>query len=99
MQRLAGLFHDDMDAHWLLEVDAVVIDEALGLEPAVRPFGDRSLELRLRRFEQAIEAGLNFLPAEPADQLVETFLAQAVGAELAADVAEHQLRRAAVGAD
>ena len=53
----------------------------------------------LRQFEQAVEAGEDFLLAVFGGQLVEPPLAEPVGAELAADVAEHQLGRAAVGAD
>ena len=53
----------------------------------------------LRQFEQPVEAGEDLRLAVFRRQLVEPPLAQPVGAELAADVAEHQLGRAAVGAD
>src|SRR5258708_33773546 len=46
-----------------------------------------------------MEAGEDFPFAEFADELSEPPLAQPVGAELAADVAQHEFRGAAVGAD
>ena len=52
-----------------------------------------------RHVEQALEAGEDFLLAEFADELDQPLFAEPVGAELAADVAEHQLGRAAVGGD
>src|SRR4029079_11536683 len=45
------------------------------------------------------EAGEDFLLAEFRRELDQPPLSQSVGAKLAADVAEHQFRRAAVGAD
>src|SRR5262245_52041191 len=99
MQALAGLLDHDVDAHRLLQVDAVVVDEALRLEAAVGPFGHRGVDRRLRYRQQAPESGENLLPAELADEFGEPLLAQPVGAKLSADVAEHELRRAAVGAD
>ena len=100
MEPVALLLDDDVDAHRLFQVDAVVVDEALGLVAAVRPFGDRGLRsLRSDSLEQAVEAGEDLVAAEFADELVEPPLAEPVGAELAADVAEHQFGRAAVGGD
>ena len=46
---------DDVDAHRLFQIDAVVVDETFGLEAAVGPFGE-SLAQRTRRFEQAVVA-------------------------------------------
>src|SRR5262249_56300458 len=90
---------DHVDAHWPLELDAVIVDEALRLEAAIRPFGDCPLDLCLRHFEQAIEAAEDLPFAELADELCEPPLAQPVGPELAADIAQHEFRGAAVGAD
>src|SRR5262249_56114261 len=50
-------------------------------------------------FEEAIKACEDVPLAEFAGEFAEPLLAQPVGAELAADVAEHEFRRAAVGAD
>ena len=100
MQLVALLLDHDVDAHRLFQIDAVVVDEALGLEAAVRPFRDGRAQLRFRHLEQprASRRGSCRSP-NFADQLVEPPLAQPVGAELAADVAEHQFGRAAVGGD
>src|SRR5262249_7781676 len=57
------------------------------------------LDLCLRHFEQAIEAAEDLPFAELADELCEPPLAQPVGPELAADIAQHEFRGAAVGAD
>src|SRR6185312_7624449 len=78
---------------------AIVIDKTLGLETSVRPLGASLAQLLLGDVEQAVEAGEDFLLAILGRKLVETALTQPVGAELAADVAEHELGRAAVGAD
>src|SRR6266540_4739293 len=99
MQPVSFLFYDDVDAHRTFQIDAVIIDETLGLETAVLPLGDCGLDLCFRDFEQAIEAGEEPPLAALADQLLEPLLAQPVGPELAADVAEHEFRGAAVGAD
>src|SRR5262249_43238944 len=74
-------------------------DEPFGFEAPVVPFGDRRLELSFRHFEKAIEARENVPLAELGDEFAQPFLAQPAGAELSADVAEHEFRRAAVGAD
>ena len=99
MDAVALLLDHDVDAHRLFEIDAVVVDEALGLEAAVLPFGEGLAQPRLRQLEQAVEAGEDFRLAVFGGELVEPPLAEPVGAELAADVAEHQLGRAAVGGD
>ena len=65
----------------------------------VRPFRQRLSQAPLRHFEQTVEARENFLAAIFGRKRVDAFFAQPVGAELAADVAEHEFRRAAVGAD
>ena len=64
MDAVALLLDDDMDAHRLFQIDAVVVDEALGLEAAVLPFGEGLAQLRFRQFEQAVEAGEDFLLAD-----------------------------------
>src|ERR1700704_5009722 len=99
MDAVAFLVDDDMDADGFLQVDPVIVDETLGLEATVLPFGERPAQLRLRNFEQAIKAGEHFRLAVFRRQLIEAPLAEAIGTELPADVAEHEVRRAAVGAD
>ena len=99
MDRVALLFHHDMDAHRLVQIDAVVVDEALGLEAAVDPFGDGASHLHFGKLEQPLEAGERIRLAELGDQLAHALLAEPARADLAADVAEHELRRAAVGGD
>ena len=80
-------------------VDAVVVDETLGLVAAVGPFGDGRAHARFADLEQARETRQHFVLAEFGDELVHPPFAEPVGAELAANVAEHQFRRAAVGGD
>src|SRR5690349_14739312 len=99
MDEVGFLLHDDMDTHRLLQLDAIVVDETLGLEAAVFPFCEGLPQLRLRYLEQTIEAGEHFRLAIFRGQLIEAPFAEAVGAELPTDVAEHELRRAAVGTD
>src|SRR5437660_11768437 len=95
-----ALFLDDyVDAHGLFQLDTVVVDEALRLETPIRPLGKGLAQLRFRQIEQAVEAGEDFLLAVLRRQLDQPAFAEPVGAELSADVAEHKLRRAAVGAD
>ena len=88
-----------MDAHRRVEIDAVVVDEALGLEAPVLPFREALAQPRFRQLEQAVPAGQDLVAAVFADELAEPLLAQPIGAELAANVAQHQLGRAAVGRD
>ena len=64
MDAVALLFDHDVDADRLFQVDAVVVDEALGLEAAVLPFGEGLAQLLLRHFEQPVEAGEDLLLAE-----------------------------------
>src|ERR1700738_1205678 len=98
-QRIALLLDHDMDAHRLLQLDAVVVDEPFRLKASVRPLRDRRLELALGDVQQMVAAAAYLVAAELGDQLAEPSFAQSVGAELAADIAEHQLGRAAVGGD
>ena len=99
MKLVSALLYDDVDAHRLFQVDTVIIDEPFGLKAPVVPFRDRRPELCFRHFEEAIEAREDVLLAEFGDEFAQPFLAQPVGAQLSADVAEHEFRRAAVGAD
>src|SRR5262249_60824383 len=99
MQTVSFLLYDGVNAHRPFQVDAVIVDETLLLETAVLPFGDRGLDLCCRHFQQAIEAVEDFFLAKLADEFLEAPFAKPVGAELPADVAEHELRGAAVGAD
>ena len=56
MQPVAALLGDHMNAHRLFQLDAVVVDKALGLVAAVGPFGDRGAHARLADLEQAGKA-------------------------------------------
>ena len=92
---------DDMDAHRLVQIDAVVVDEAFRLEPPIRSI--RAIAAVRIRFAIIPAAGRSrratlSLPNFAISSL-SALLAQPVGAELAADVAEHELRRTAVGGD
>ena len=99
MQPVAALLGDHVDAHRLFQLDAVVVDEALGFVAAVGPFGDRRAHPRLADLEQARKARQHLVLAVFGDQFLQPAFAEPVGAELAADVAEHQFGRAAVGGD
>ena len=88
-----------MDAHRLFQVDAVVVDETLGLVAAVAPFGDGGAHPCVRRSQQAVKGGADFVRPNFADQFAQPPFAEPGGAELAANVAEHQFGRAAVGGD
>ena len=60
-----GLFvDDDMDAHRLFQFHAVVVDEPLRLEAAVRPFRNCRFELCFRHLQEAAEAREGLFPAE-----------------------------------
>src|SRR3954452_634447 len=99
MDAVACLLHHDMDAHRLFQLDAIVVDKALGFEAAVLPFREGLPQLRFRYLEQAIEAGEHFRLAVFSGELIEAPLTETVCAELPADVSKHELGRAAVGAD
>ena len=93
------LLDDDMDAHGLVEAHAVVIDEALGLVAAIVPFGDGGLHAQAGQLEQAVEALQRLVLAELGDEFTQALFAQPARPELAANVAQHEFRRAAVGGD
>jgi hypothetical protein len=99
MQVVAVFLGDDVNAHRFFQFDAVVVDEAFRFVASVGPFGDRRAHPRLADREQAAEAFKHFVLAVFGDELLQPPLAEPVGAELAADVAEHQFGRAAVGGD
>src|SRR5690348_3757720 len=88
-----------MNAHRLLQLDAVVVDETLGFEAAILPLRKGLAEFRLGDIKQTSEAGEHFRLAVFCRQLIEAPLAQPICAELPADIAEHELGRAAVGAN
>src|SRR5262249_12153188 len=96
---VALLLDHDMDADRLAEFDTVIVDEALRLEAAVMPFGDCGAHLLLRKLHQAGEAGFRLLAAEFPAPRADALLAQTARAYLAADIAQDQFRRAAVGGD
>ncbi len=89
----------DVDAHRPLQLDAVIVDKPLGLVASVLPVRDGALHPRLRRFEQPVVAGADLCRAVLRHQRDQSLFAEPIGTELAADVAEHQFRRAAVGGD
>ena len=88
-----------MNAHGLVEPHAIVIHKTLGLVAPVVPFGDGRLHAQAGQFQQAVEAGEGLGLAEFRGEFAQALLAQTAGAELPANVSQHQLRRAAVGAD
>ena len=94
MQPVRLFVDDDMDAHRLFQFHAVIVDEPLRLEAAVRPFRNCRFELCFRHLQQAAEAREGLFPSEFYDQFVEALLAQPIGAKLPADVAEHEFGRA-----
>src|SRR5215467_4828468 len=99
MDTVAFLLDDDVDANRFLEIDAIVINEALRLEAPILPFREGPAQPCFRYFEQTVEAGEHLCLAVLGRELVEPPLAKAIGTELPADVAKHELWRAAVGAD
>src|SRR5258706_15076383 len=88
-----------MDANRPVEVDTVIIDKALGLKTPVHPFGNGGAHLLLGKVEQALKACERIGLAELADELGDTLLAEPARAQLTANVAQHQFRRAAVSGD
>ena len=100
MQPVALLLDDDMDAHRLFQLDAVVIDEALGFVAAVAPIRRRRRAPALARSRTGARSSASTLSAPYLrDEFGEPPFAEPVGAELAANIAEHEFRRAAVGGD
>src|SRR5262245_41101158 len=99
MDRIACLLDDNVDAHRPVQGDAVVVDEALGLAASIRPLGDGSADLCLRKLEQAGATGQHLVLAVLGDELPDAPLAEPIGTELPADVTEHKLGRTAVGSD
>ena len=69
MDGIALLLHHDMDADGLVQLDAIVVDEALGFEAPVDPFGDGAPHLDFGELEQTREAGERIRLAEFCDQL------------------------------
>ena len=96
---VALLLDDDVNAHGLLEVDAVVVDEAFGLVAPVVPFGDGRAHALFGKLQQLVEGGERLDLAELGQQFAKAPFAEARGAELAADVAEHEFGRARVRRD
>jgi len=75
---------------------AVVVDEALGLGLAVGPGSDRRAQLRLRPVHEAAESGAHRLVSVLRDRLAQPPLAETARSHLAVQVADDDLRRAAV---
>src|SRR6266853_3060581 len=88
-----------MDAHRPLQLDAVIVDEALRLEPSIVPARHCELHAPTRHLEQPLIAGADLCGAMFSGERNQPPLAEAVGAELTANVAQHQFRRAGVGGD
>src|SRR5215472_3032303 len=99
MEHVATLVDRHVDAHRAFQVDTVIVDEALGLEPPALPLRDREPYLCARHFEQPVITGADFCRAVLLYQCDQPPFAEPVGAELPANVAEHQVGRAAVGGD
>src|SRR5215831_17171277 len=99
VQRITVLLDNDMDAHWPLQLDPVVVDEALRLKPSIVPAGDRELHTSARHFEQPVIAGADLCWTVFSYQRDQPPFAEPVSTELAANVAEHQFGRAAVDGD
>src|SRR5262249_61387823 len=78
---------------------AVAVDEALAFRLAVRPRGDLAAHARLGQREQRLVRIEHGVAAVALHQFLKAPLAQAVGARLAAQIADHELRRAAGGAE
>ena len=88
-----------MDANRLAEIDAVVVDEAFALGLAVGPGGDRLAHTVLGVGGEQLGGFENDILAVAFHQFANAPLAQPRRAHLAAQVAEHQRRGAAVGRD
>src|SRR5262245_12983571 len=99
MDAVGFLLYDDMNADRLFQLDAIVVDETFSLEATILPLRKGLPQPRLGNFEQAIEAGEHFRLAVFCRESVQAPLPEPVGAKLPADVAEHELGRAAVGTD
>src|SRR5262249_21018647 len=96
---IALLLHNDMDAYRLVQLDAVVVDEALRLEAAIRPFPHHRAHRGLRDLQQAGGAGEGCRLSGPGGEARPAPLAPPIGARRAANVAEPQVGRTAVGGD
>src|SRR5258706_15082239 len=88
-----------MDAHGFVELDAVIVDEALGFKAPVHPFGNCGAHLFLGKIEQSLKTCECIRLAEFSDEFGDALLAEPACAQLTANVAEHQFRRSAVGGD
>jgi hypothetical protein len=98
-QVLAFLFHAHMQAHGRIEIDPIAVDEALALADAVGPGGDFSAHLGFRQCKQLLKRAENRFFAVALHHLLKAIFAKPRGADLAAQIAYHQFRSAAVGAE
>ena len=53
--RVSTFLHDNMITNRLIQLDTVIINEALGFEFSVRPFGDRRAHFLLRQLKQPVK--------------------------------------------
>ena len=98
-QMIAFLRDLHMEAHRLVEIDAVAVDETLAFAYAVRPRSDLGAHLGFRQGEELFEGFEYGLLAVACHHFLEAPFAQARGADLAAQIADDQLRRATVTAE
>src|SRR5918994_2232744 len=95
----AFLFHAHMQAHRRIQIDPIAVDEPLALADAVGPRGDFSAHLGFRPCNQLLKPAEDRFLAVALHHLLEAIFSEPRGAYLAAQVANHQLRSAAVGAE
>ena len=93
---IAPLAHAHAKTDRRPQVHAIVVDEALGLRRAVGPRGDRRAQLRLGPVHEAAESGAHRLVSVLRDRLAQPPLAETARADLAVQVADDNVRRAAV---
>src|SRR5262245_29245625 len=99
MDAVTRLHDHNMDTDRLLQIDPVVIDETFRLKLPVLPFRKGPAQPRLGNLEQPIEAGEDLVLSVFRRELVQPPFAEAVGAELPANVAKDEFGGTAVGAD
>ena len=96
---IAFLLHAHVQTHRLVELDAVAVDEALALTAAVGPRGDFCAHLGFGQRKQLLEGFEYCLLAVALHHFLKASFAQARRADLAAQIADDELRRAAVAAE
>src|SRR6516165_675072 len=87
-----------MKTNRLVEIDSVAVDEALAFAETVGPGSDFSAHLRFGHGEELLIGGEDGLLTVAVHHLLKAPLAEPGRSHLAAQIADDQLRRAAVGA-